>query len=68
MTRMKFARYAEIKLVIVFIMEVDVVFAVVNSFDDPLSHSVGKYLSIHCFYYYEMVLLSKYNKHRIKFI
>ena len=44
MTRMKFARYAEIKLVIVSIMEVDVVLAVVNSFDDPLSHSVGKYL------------------------
>ena len=46
MNCMKSARYAEIKLVIVFIMEVDVVLAVVNSFDDPLSPSVGKYLSI----------------------
>ena len=56
MTRMKFARYAEIKPVIVFITEVDVVLAVVNSFEDPLSHSVGKYLSIHCFYYHEIII------------
>ena len=55
MTRLKFARYAEIKPVIVFITEVDVVLAVVNSFEDPLSHSVGKYLSIHCFYYHEII-------------